>query len=72
MGCESTTRELAQRLSGSDEIQLLWYPQCERVEVAVRDAATGVGFHLEVAPGRALDVFHHPYAYAASLGRPDD
>jgi hypothetical protein len=40
MGCESTTRELAQRLNGSDEIQLLWYPQCERVEVSVRDAAT--------------------------------
>jgi hypothetical protein len=72
MGCESTTRELAQRLSGSDEIQLLWYPQCERVEVSVRDAATGVGFHLEVAPGRALDAFQHPYAYAASLGRRDD
>jgi hypothetical protein len=72
MGCESTTRELAQRLNGSDEIQLLWYPQCERVEVSVRDAATGVGFHLKVAPGRALDVFHHPYAYAASLERHDD
>ena len=63
---------MAQRLSGSDEIQLLWYPQCERVEVSVRDAATGVGFHLEFAPGIELDVIHHPYAYAASLGRLDD
>ena len=71
MGCESTTRELAQRLSGSDEILLLWLPQCDRVEVSVRDLATGVGFHLEVAPGRALDAFRHPYAYAASLGRDD-
>lgn len=70
MGCESTTRELARRLSGADEILLLWYPACEQVEVSVRDVATGVGFHLEVAPGRALDAFHHPYAYAAALGQP--
>jgi hypothetical protein len=64
-------RELAQRLSGSDEILLLWRPRCERVEISVRDVATGVGFHLEVAPGSALDAFHHPYAYAASLGGHD-
>jgi hypothetical protein len=71
MGCESTTRELASRLSGADEILLLWHPACEQVEVSVRDVATGVGFHLEVAPGSALDAFHHPYAYAAALGRQD-
>jgi hypothetical protein len=69
MGCESTRRELAQRLSGSDEILLLWNPGCDHVEVSVRDVATGIGFYLEVAPGSALDAFHHPYAYAASLGR---
>jgi hypothetical protein len=67
MGCESTTRELARRLSGADEVRLLWHPGCEQVEVSVRDVATGVGFSLEVAPGSALDAFHHPHAYAASL-----
>jgi hypothetical protein len=71
MGCESTTRELAQRLSGADEILLLWHPACERVEVSVRDVATGLGFRVEVAPGSALDAFRHPYAYAASLGERD-
>ena len=71
MGCESTTRELAQRLSGSDEIVLLWLPRCDRVQVSVRDLDTGVGFHVEVAPARALDAFRHPYAYAALLGRDD-
>lgn len=59
-------RELAQRLSGTAEIQLLWHPGVERVELAVRDPAAGTGFQMEVAPVDALDAFHHPYAYAAS------
>lgn len=70
MGCESTTKELARRLSGADEILLLWNPRDGHVEVSVRDVATGVGFDLDVAPGNALDAFHHPFAYAAALGRP--
>ena len=58
-------RELAQRLSGGDEVLLLWYPACERVELSIRDLATGAGFQLEVASGDAIDAFYHPYAYAA-------
>jgi len=69
MGCESKTRELAQRLSGGDEILLLWNPRDGHVEVSVRDVDTGVGFNLEIAQGSALDAFYHPYAYAAALGR---
>lgn len=71
MGCESTTRELAWRQSGADEILLLWSPCDGHVEVSVRDIATGVGFHVDVAPERALDAFHHPHAYAAALARQD-
>jgi hypothetical protein len=71
MGCESKAKELAQRLSGGDEILLLWDPRDGHVEVSVRDLETGVGINLVVAPGRALDAFHHPYAYAAALGRRD-
>jgi hypothetical protein len=71
MGCGSKTRELAQRLSGGDEILLLWNQRDGHVEVSVRDVDTGVGFNLEVAPGSALDAFHHPYAYAAALARRD-
>jgi hypothetical protein len=71
MGCESKTRELAQRLSGGDEILLLWNPRDGHVEVSVRDLVTGIGFDLEVAPGNALDAFHHPFAYAAALGSQD-
>ena len=71
MGCTSTTRELAQRLSGNEEVLLLWNCQDGRVELSVRDLETGLGFELEVAPDSALDAFRHPYAYAASLGRHD-
>ena len=58
-------RELAQRQSGSDEVLLLWHPDSERVELAVRDVETGAGFQLEVPPARAVDAFYHAYAYAA-------
>ena len=58
-------RELAQRLSGTDEVLLLWYPDGERVELAVRDVDTGVGFHLDIPARSAVDAFYHPYAYAA-------
>jgi hypothetical protein len=54
------TRELAQRLSGADEVLLLWHPDSKRVELSVRDLATGVTFDLEVAPGSAMDAFYHP------------
>jgi hypothetical protein len=59
------TRELAQRRSGTDEVLLLWRPDSNRVELTVRDLATGVSFQLEVAPDNAIDAFYHPYAYAA-------
>jgi hypothetical protein len=58
-------RELAQRRSGTDEVLLLWYPDGERVELAVRDVETGTGFYLDVPAGSAVDAFYHPYAYAA-------
>src|SRR6266513_4600650 len=58
-------RELAQRLSGGDEVLLLWYPACERVELSIRDLATGARLQLEVASSDAIDAFYHPYAYAA-------
>ena len=60
------TRELAQRINGSVEVRLLWYPDIDRVELAVHDLATDVIFELPVAPADAIDAFYHPYAYAAS------
>ena len=58
-------RELSRRRSGSDEILLLWHPDSQQVELAVRDVETGVGSSLEVAPSSANDAFNHPYAYLA-------
>jgi hypothetical protein len=62
-------RELAQRQSGNDEVLLLWYPESERVELSVRDVDTGVGVHVDVAPGDAMDAFYHPFAYLAGRER---
>jgi hypothetical protein len=61
------TRELAQRLSGTNEVLLLWHPESDRVDLSVRDLETGVGFEIAVAPANAIDAFYHPYAYAARI-----
>jgi hypothetical protein len=54
-----------------DEVLLLWHPESEIVELSVRDAATGAGFCLEVAPVSALAAFYHPYAYLARAENSD-
>jgi hypothetical protein len=46
----------------------MWFPACARLEVFIRNAATGIGLHFEVAARRGLDAFQHPYAYAARHG----
>jgi hypothetical protein len=62
----ATVQELDSRRSDGVHVRLLWDQRDERVSVAVEDAKTGDQFELIVCEGeRALDVFHHPYAYAA-------
>jgi hypothetical protein len=62
----TTVRELAHRRNDGLDIRLLWDPATDRVSVALQDGKTGDGFEVEVGSGeRALDVFHHPFAYAA-------
>jgi hypothetical protein len=59
-------RELDRRHSDGIHVRLLWSEPDNRVAVAVADAKTGDAFVVEVRDGdSALDVFHHPYAYAA-------
>jgi hypothetical protein len=59
-------RELDHRASDGIYVQLLWHPVDGHVSVAVSDTKTGDAFELAVPNAhRALDVFHHPYAYAA-------
>jgi hypothetical protein len=58
-------RELDHRSSDSIDVRLLWREHDGRVLVEVSDAKTGEEFTIEVREGeRALDVFHHPFAYA--------
>jgi hypothetical protein len=64
------TRELDRRTGDGIEVRLLWCQNDSRVTVAVTDTKTGEAFELPVREGeRPLEVFHHPYAYAA---RPQD
>jgi hypothetical protein len=61
----TTLRELDHRVNDGIDVRLFWRPEDDRAIVTVSDAKTGESFTLEVAPHqRALDVFHHPYAYA--------
>jgi len=65
----SATRELAHRATDGVEVALLWYPSNDVVSVQVVDAKAGEAFELVLGEGdRPLDVFHHPYAYAALRG----
>jgi hypothetical protein len=58
--------ELDQRSHDGILVRLLWRERDNQVLVAVADDKTGDRFEIAVQPGeRALDVFHHPYAYAA-------
>jgi hypothetical protein len=63
----SELRELDHRVSDGIEVHLMWRPSDDRALVAVSDAKTGESFTIEVgADQRALDVFHHPFAYAGN------
>jgi hypothetical protein len=69
-------RELDERVSNGIQVRLLWCEPDDTVWVVVVDTRSGDTFRLDVAPGeRPLDVFEHPYAYAAARGiepRPAD
>jgi hypothetical protein len=61
-------RELAHRISNGIEVTLYWGPARSEVVVEVIDHGTGHVFELTVPSDRALDAFHHPYAYASLQG----
>jgi hypothetical protein len=60
----SNHRELAHRANDGIDVWLLWEPRTDRVSVRVSDAKAGAMFEVPVSQRqRALDVFHHPFAY---------
>jgi predicted metal-dependent phosphoesterase TrpH len=65
---EKRRRELANRVSNGIEVTLLWGPSTGEVVVEVIDHSAEQAFELTVPSERALDAFHHPYAYASRQG----
>ena len=61
-------KELAQRENDGIAVTLLWHTETDRLTVAVCDWRTGETFTLDADACDAMDVFHHPYAYAAQRG----
>lgn len=60
------TRELDSRVNDGIQVRLLWHQADGHLSVAVQDIRTGDAFELPVGTGeQALDVYNHPYAYAA-------
>jgi hypothetical protein len=59
-------RELAGRVSGGLEITLYWNPADDGISVEVYEASIDETITILVAPDRALEAFHHPFAYLAS------
>jgi hypothetical protein len=70
MNTPSTLHELDHRRIDGIEVTMFWDSSNERVTVAVNDIKGGDSFEILVLPGEsAMDVFHHPFAYAAVADR---
>jgi hypothetical protein len=63
---DSTITELHHRSADGIEVSLLWSRLTNTLTVAVEDSRSGVSFELNAPAERALDVFEHPFAYAAA------
>jgi hypothetical protein len=57
--------ELASGESNGIAVQLLWARMEDSVVVAVSDHFAGAAFAIGVGDSSPMDVFNHPYAYAA-------
>jgi hypothetical protein len=61
----NTMTELAHRSSNGIDVALLWSKTTGRLLVAVADERDGTSFTVDAPREKALDVFNHPFAYAA-------
>ncbi len=59
------SRELAERASNGTRVRLLWRQGTRQQWVEVREPDSDRALAIPVQPERALDAFHHPYAYAS-------
>jgi hypothetical protein len=61
--------EVDEREADGIRVTLVWNRATDTLSVLVSDERTGEAFALEVVRGEdALDLFHHPFAYAAFRG----
>ena len=56
--------ELADRHSNDLDVALFWGTRTGRLWVEVTDRRSGQITPIAATPANALDVFHHPFAYA--------
>jgi hypothetical protein len=69
----TSIRELDSHTNDGIHVRLLWRKHDGRLWVDVVDPKAGEAFTVDVHDGeRPLEVFHHPYAYAAHHGSPPD
>ena len=65
MASTSSHRELHHRSGDGIDVWLMWDPGTDSVRVRVNDRKAGNNFEIPVkARHQAMDVFHHPFAYA--------
>jgi hypothetical protein len=60
--------ELASRESAGIQVTLFWSREGNTLSVVVRDNRTGEEFSLAPEPEEVMDVYRHPFAYAARRG----
>ena len=61
----NVTRELHCRVNDGIQVRLLWHQDDGQLSVDVKDTKAASEFSVEIRDAaRALDVFHHPFAYA--------
>lgn len=60
--------ELVVRGGDGLEVALVWRREADTLAVVVSDERLGAAFEVAAPRDRALDVFHHPFAYAAAQG----
>lgn len=56
-------RELAHRAAGGIEVTLYWQAEENGTTIEIWQAATEELLTFPVAPERALDAYHHPFAH---------
>jgi hypothetical protein len=62
---DTALTELHHRSADGIEVSLLWSRITNALTVTVDDSRSGLSFEVPAPADRALDVFEHPYAYAA-------